>query len=494
MRLTELIRRAGLVPPPAVLPAQADPEILGLSADSRAVQPGYLFAALSGAKTDGARFIADAARNGAVAALVGHGTATGDTGLALVQAPDARLALARFAAGFYGVQPRVVAAVTGTNGKSSVAHFTRAIWQTLGLDAASMGTLGLVSRTLNRSGGLTTPDPVALHRDLAALARAGVDHLALEASSHGLEQHRLDGIDFAAAAFTNLSRDHLDYHRTMAAYFAAKARLFADLLPAGGTAVINADTPEADALTALCESRGHRLLRYGAAGSELKLLSTAMTAHGQYLALDVLGRLYEVELKLVGSYQAANVLAALGLVLAEEDVDPDAAVAALSSLQGAPGRLQHVGSTGNEAPVYVDYAHTPDALETVLKALRPHVKNRLLVVFGCGGDRDAGKRPLMGGIAARFADLAILTDDNPRTEDAAAIRQAVRAGAKDATNLREIGDRQAAIEAAVQELRDGDALVIAGKGHEPGQIVGTTVLPFDDAEVARAALRTRGAA
>ncbi len=493
MRLTELIRRAGLVPPPAVLPAQADPEILGLSADSRAVQPGYLFAALSGARTDGARFIADAARNGAVAALVGQGTTAGDTGLALVQAHDARLALARFAAGFYGIQPRIVAAVTGTNGKSSVAHFTRSIWQALGLEAASMGTLGLVSRPLNRAGGLTTPDPVALHRDLAALAEAGVDHLALEASSHGLEQHRLDGIEFAAAAFTNLSRDHLDYHRTMAAYFAAKARLFADLLPPGATAVINADTPEAESLIALCQSRGHRLLRYGAAGSELKLLSTATTAHGQHLALEVLGRLYEVELALVGSYQAANVLAALGLVLAEE-VDLDAAVAALSSLEGAPGRLQHVGATREGAAVYVDYAHTPDALETVLKSLRPHVRNRLLVVFGCGGDRDAGKRPIMGGIAARLADLAILTDDNPRTEDAAAIRRAVRDGAPDAANLREIGDRHEAIDAAVAELRAGDALVIAGKGHEPGQIVGTTVLPFDDAEVAREALKKGGAA
>lgn len=493
MRLTELIRRSGLVPPPMVTPAHADPEIAGLSSDSRTVQAGYLFAALAGTKADGARFINDAARKGAVAALVGEGAHGVDAELALVQAKDARLALARFAAGFYGIQPRVVAAVTGTNGKSSVAHFTRAIWQALGLQAASMGTLGLVSPRLNRAGGLTTPDPVAIHRDLAELAKAGVDHLALEASSHGLDQHRLDGIGFAAAAYTNLSRDHLDYHRTMEAYFAAKARLFADLLPAGGTAVINADTPEAESLIALGRSRRHRLLRYGAAGSELKLLSTAMTAHGQHLALDVLGRRYDIELNLVGAYQAANVLAALGLVLAE-DISIDRAVAVLASLEGAPGRLQHVGSTKDGAPVYVDYAHTPDALETVLKALRPHVGKRLLVVFGCGGDRDAGKRPIMGGIAARLADLAILTDDNPRTEDAAAIRRAVREGARDAANLREIGDRHEAIDAAVAELRAGDALIIAGKGHEPGQIVGATVLPFDDAEVAREALKKGGAA
>jgi UDP-N-acetylmuramoyl-L-alanyl-D-glutamate--2,6-diaminopimelate ligase len=492
LRLTELIRRSGLQPPPSVLPAQADPEIAGLSSDSRAVQPGYLFAALSGAKTDGARFIADAKSKGAVAALVGEGTPS-NADLALVQAQDARIALARFAAGFYGVQPRIVAAVTGTNGKSSVAHFTRALWQSLGLQAASMGTLGLVSPHLNRAGGLTTPDPVAMHRDMAELAKAGVDHLALEASSHGLDQHRLDGIRFAAAAYTNLSRDHLDYHHTMEAYFAAKARLFADLLPAGGTAVINADTPEAESLIALCKSRGHRLLRYGATGSELKLRASTMTAHGQHLSLDVLGRQYDVELNLVGTYQAANVLAALGLVLAE-DIDLDKAITALTSLQGAPGRLQHVGSTRDGAPVYVDYAHTPDALETVLKALRPHVEGRLLVVFGCGGDRDAGKRPIMGGIAARLADLAILTDDNPRTEDAAAIRRAVREGAKGAPNLREIGDRHEAIDFAVSELRAGDALIVAGKGHEPGQIVGTIVLPFDDAEVARAALQKGGAA
>jgi len=487
LRLTELIRRSGLQPMPTIIPPHADPEIAGISADSRAVQAGYLFAALSGSKTDGARFIADAAKRGAVAALVGEG-AVAASDLALVQAKDARLALARFAAGFYGIQPRIVAAVTGTNGKSSVAHFTRAIWQSLGLQAASMGTLGLVSPHLNRAGGLTTPDPVAMHRDLAELAKSGVDHLALEASSHGLEQHRLDGIRFAAAAWTNLSRDHLDYHSTMEAYFAAKARLFADLLPAGGTAVINADTPQAESLIALCKSRGHRLLCYGVGGAELKLLSTSMTAHGQRLSLEVLGRAYDVELNLVGTYQAANVLAALGLVLGE-DVDLDAAIAALSSLEGAPGRLQHVGSTKDNAPVYVDYAHTPDALETVLKALRPHVEGRLLVVFGCGGDRDAGKRPIMGGIAARLADLAILTDDNPRTEDAAAIRRAVREGAKDAKNLREIGDRHEAIGAAVQELRAGDALIIAGKGHEPGQIIGATVLPFDDAQVARDALR-----
>ena len=482
MRLTELIRRSALAPPPPVSPATADPDIAGISADSRAVAPGFLFAALGGARVDGARFIADAARSGAVAALVGDDAQ-------IPSVPD--LALARFAAGFYGVQPRVVAAVTGTNGKSSVAHFTRAIWRALGLRAASMGTLGLVSDHLSRPGGLTTPDPVALHRDLADLARAGVDHLALEASSHGLAQYRLDGIGFAAAAFTNLSRDHLDYHRSMEAYFAAKARLFADLLPSGATAVINADAPEAETLVALCRGRGHRLLRYGSAGSELRLVSRENSAHGQRLTLEVLGRRHDVEIALVGAYQAANVLAALGLVLAE-DVDVDAAVAALATLEGAPGRLQHVGSTAAGAPGYVDYAHTPDALETVLVALRPHVAGRLTLVFGCGGDRDPGKRPLMGAIAARLADRAILTDDNPRSEDPAAIRRAASEGAPGAANLREIGDRREAIFAAVAELRAGDALVIAGKGHEPGQIVGDRVLPFDDAEVAREALSAGG--
>ena len=491
MRLTELIRRASLAPAPVLQPAQADPDILGISADSRAIRPGYLFAAMSGAKVDGGRFLADAAARGAVAALAGRDAALDAAeGFPVVRADNARLALARFAAGFYGAQPRIVAAVTGTNGKSSV---TRALWQSLGLPAASMGTLGLVSPQLNRAGGLTTPDPVAMHADLAALAQAGVEHLALEASSHGLEQFRLDGVQFAAAAYTNLSRDHLDYHRTMEAYFAAKARLFADLLPGGGTAVINADAPEAESLEAICTRRGHRLLRYGKAGRELKLIDGAATAHGQRLSLDVLGNRRQVELSLVGGFQAANVLAALGLVLSE-DLDVDAVLAGLPGLRGAPGRLQHVGSTSDGAPVYVDYAHTPDALETVIRALRPHVEGRLVVVFGCGGDRDAGKRPIMGSIAARLADIAILTDDNPRTEDAAAIRRAVREGAPDAENLREIGDRHEAIEAAVGELRAGDALIVAGKGHEPGQIVGATVLPFDDVAVARAALQARGAA
>ena len=493
MRLTELIRRAHLAPAPALQPAQADPDILGISADSRAILPGYLFAAMSGAKVDGGRFLADAAARGAVAALAGRDAALDVAeGFPVVRADNARQALARFAAGFYGAQPRIVAAVTGTNGKSSVAHFTRALWQSLGLPAASMGTLGLVSPRLNRAGGLTTPDPVAMHADLAALAQAGVEHLALEASSHGLEQFRLDGVRFAAAAYTNLSRDHLDYHRTMEAYFAAKARLFADLLPEGGTAVINADAPEAESLEAICTRRGHRLLRYGKAGRELKVIDSAATADGQRLSLDVLGHRREVELSLVGGFQAANVLAALGLVLSE-DLGIDAILAGLPGLRGAPGRLQHVGSTSDGAPVYVDYAHTPDALETVIRALRPHVDGRLVVVFGCGGDRDAGKRPIMGSIAARLADIAILTDDNPRTEDAAAIRRAVRAGAPGAENLREIGDRHEAIETAVGELRAGDALIVAGKGHEPGQMVGTTVLPFDDVAVARAALQARGA-
>lgn len=489
MRLTELLRASQIAPPPVVVPAGADPDIAGLTADSRAVQPGFLFAALPGSRLDGSRFLGEAARRGASAALVGAGTdIAGERPDTTIFDANPRRALALFAAGFYGVQPRRVVGVTGTSGKSSVAHFTREIWQRLGLRAGSLGTLGLVAPGLTRPGSLTTPDAVALHRDLAALARAGVDHVVLEASSHGLDQFRLDGIEFAAAAFTNLSREHLDYHPSMAAYFQAKARLFAELLPADGTAVINADIEQAAALFAIAARRGLNTIGFGRRGDQLRLVDSRPTAHGQRVVLDVLGRRVESELELVGDFQVYNVLAALGLVLSEA-VDVEAALGALPVLRGAPGRLEFIGTAAQGAAVYVDYAHKPDALETVLTVMRPHTAGRLVVVFGCGGDRDRGKRPVMGEIAARLADRVIVTDDNPRSEDAAAIRAAILAGAPGAANVVEIGDRHEAIVRAIAGLVQGDVLVIAGKGHEQGQIVGDKTLPFDDAQVARTALK-----
>jgi UDP-N-acetylmuramoyl-L-alanyl-D-glutamate--2,6-diaminopimelate ligase len=475
-----------------VIPPGANPDILGLTADSRAVQPGYLFAALPGSKIDGARFVGEATERGAIAALL-EKTAdlSGAHPATLIYDANPRRALALFAAGFYGVQPRRVVGVTGTSGKSSVAHFTREIWQRLGLKAASLGTLGLVAPGISRAGSLTTPDAVALHRDLAALARAGVDHLVLEASSHGLDQFRLDGIAFAAAAFTNLSREHLDYHPSMAAYFDAKARLFGELLLQGAAAVINADNEQSQALFAIAARRGLRVIGFGRKAKEIRLLQSLATAHGQRVTLEIFGRKVEAELNLVGDFQVANVMAALGLVLSEQ-VDLDAVVAALPQLSGAPGRLELVGRTAQGATVYVDYAHKPDALETVLKVMRPHTAGRLIVVFGCGGDRDRGKRPTMGAIAARLADQVIVTDDNPRSENPAAIRAAILQGAEGASNVHEVADRHAAIDQAVADLRSGDVLLIAGKGHEQGQIVGEHVLPFDDASVARAALKAGG--
>ena len=459
----------------------AEVEILGLTADSRQVKPGYLFAALSGSRTDGRRFIADAVRRGAAALLVEPGLRAEGSAVALVHDPNPRRRLALMAARFYGRQPRAIAAVTGTNGKTSIACFTRQLWTALGFRAASMGTLGIVASGFERPSSLTTPDPVALHRDLAALADSGFDHLALEASSHGLDQYRLDGVAIGSAAFTNLSRDHLDYHPTMAAYFAAKRRLFAEVMAPGGVAVLNADVPEHAPLLETCSTRRHRVLSYGLRGKELRLEEVRPLAAGQEIRFELEGRSYAARLGLVGAFQAHNLLAALGLVIAAGG-EGEAAVAAIARIQGVAGRMQRVARLANGAAVFVDYAHKPGALESVLAALRPHTERRLVVLFGCGGDRDAGKRPQMGAIAARLADWVIVTDDNPRSEDAAAIRRQVLAGCPGAT---EIGSRAEAIETAMRGLARGDLLVIAGKGHERYQIVGDKTLPFDDAAVAR---------
>ncbi|HEY0833560.1 MAG TPA: UDP-N-acetylmuramoyl-L-alanyl-D-glutamate--2,6-diaminopimelate ligase, partial [Azospirillum sp.] len=365
----------------------------------------------------------------------------------------------------------------------------RQIWATLGAKAASLGTLGIAGPGVDRYGAMTTPDPVTLHQVLAEVKDAGIERLAMEASSHGLDQFRLDGVRVAAAGFTNLTRDHLDYHGGMEAYFAAKAMLFDRVLSPDGAAVLNADIPEFDGLSAICSNRGQRVFGYGFAGRELKVRGIEPLPHGQRLSLTVLGRDHTVELPLVGRFQAWNALCALGLVIAT-GADAAAAVEALATLDGVPGRLQHVATHPNGAPVFVDYAHTPDALETVLTALRPHAAGRLVVVFGCGGDRDRGKRPVMGELAGRLADRAIVTDDNPRTEEPASIRRAVLAGNPAAE---EIGDRRSAIRAAVQGLGPGDVLVVAGKGHEQGQTIGSEVRPFDDAAEARAAVSEVGA-
>jgi UDP-N-acetylmuramoyl-L-alanyl-D-glutamate--2,6-diaminopimelate ligase len=481
LRLTEL---SGL--DTAALPV-ADPEIVGLSADSRSVRPGFLFAALPGTRLHGRVFAAEAVSRGAVAILTDDADALElpperrERLAILVDAsPQHRLAL--LAARFYGRQPRTVVAVTGTNGKTSVVHFVREIWTALGLAAASLGTLGLVAAAERRPGALTTPDPVGLHRDLATLATKGIEHVAIEASSHGLHQCRLDGLAVAAAGFTNLTRDHLDYHGDMAHYRTAKYRLFSTLLVPGGTAVLNADSSEFSRLAPLCRDAGHPVLACGAdPAADLRILACEPRGNSQVLILAIFGHRRRLVLPLAGAFQAMNALVALGLVIA---TGGPAAVAteALAHLTGVPGRLQFVAEGKDGGGIVVDYAHTPDALATVLETLGRHAPGRLIALFGCGGDRDAGKRPLMGRTAARLADRVYVTDDNPRNEEPAEIRRAILAAAPEAI---EIADRRRAIAVAIADSRPGDLLVIAGKGHETGQVVGHETHPFDDAAIVR---------
>ena len=485
MRLSDL-----LGPSAASIPASALAEIAGLASDSRKVQPGFLFAALPGTRTDGRQFIPDAIARGAAAILAPPGTRPppAHPDLPLIVDENPRRRFAAMAARFFGVQPRTIVAVTGTNGKTSVVTFLRQVWRNLGHPAASLGTLGveIAGKADSRSlaNGLTTPDPVELHAALAALAREGIDHAAIEASSHGLAQHRLDGLVIAAAVFTNLTRDHLDYHRTMDAYLAAKTRLFTELLPAGGIAVVNADAAHAKAFARIANGRGHRLMTYGTAGADVRLESIEPLAAVQRLAVTIAGKRQAFTLPLVGAFQASNALCALAIALGL-GADLDSIIAAIETLHGAPGRMALVARHPNGAPIFVDYAHTPDALQTVLDAALPHARGAIYVVFGCGGDRDPGKRPQMGQIAAERADHVIVTDDNPRTEDAAQIRAQILVGCPGAV---EIADRAEAIAAAVRSLRAGDLLILAGKGHEQGQIVGTTCRPFNDADAARAAV------
>ncbi len=459
--------------------------ITGLTADSRAVKPGFLFAALAGTQTDGMKYIGDAIARGAVALLTGQSEDVETAaGLAVIVDPNPRKRLAQLAARFYGAQPETVAAVTGTNGKTSVACFLRQIWETGGLLAASMGTIGIVYDGGEEALQHTTPDPVAVHQALARLAGKGVTHLALEASSHGLAQYRLDGVRIAAGAFTNITRDHLDYHPTFEDYLAAKLRLFRELLPAGAPAVVDLDSPGGEEAAAAARARDLHLITTGRRGDTLRLTWAERDGLAQILGLRYQGRDWRVRIPLAGDFQAANVLVAAGLALGLGS-QPERVFAALETLKGAKGRLDLAGHAHSGAPIFIDYAHTPDALENALEALRPYAAGRLHVVFGCGGDRDRGKRPQMGAVAVRAADHVIVTDDNPRSEDPAAIRAAIMAAAPGAE---EIGDRQSAIDAAVFGLGKGDVLLVAGKGHEVGQIVGKAVIPFSDHDAVAKAL------
>lgn len=467
-----------------------DVTVTGIAADSRAVRPGHLFAALPGSRAHGAAFLPAALAAGAAAVLTdAAGAALARPALAgrpvaLVVAEDPRQALAHAAALWFGAQPETMVAVTGTNGKTSVATFARQLWEALGRPAANIGTTG-VEGAFAAPLAHTTPDPLTLHDLLARMAAAGVTHAAMEASSHGLDQRRLDGVRLVAAGFTNLSQDHLDYHPDMAAYLAAKAGLFARVLPPDGAAVINLDDPAGPGLAAAAGDRGQRVIGVGRAeGAALRILAQRFGAEGQELRFAWEGRAHLARLSLVGGFQAGNALIAAGLVIAAGEA-PEAVFAALGRLTTVRGRMQHVATRGNGAPVFVDYAHTPDALATALAALRPHVLGRLVVVFGAGGDRDRSKRPLMGAAAAAHADAVYVTDDNPRSEPPAAIRAAILAACPDAV---EVADRAEAILRAVDGLGPGDALLIAGKGHETGQIVGDTVYPFDDAEQASIAV------
>lgn len=461
----------------------ASQQVHGVAFDSRKVTGDDVFVALAGAKADGARFIMDAVGHGAVA-IVSGGPRPADlpAGVAFAQVDDPRLALALAAAKVHPRQPETIVAVTGTSGKSSVADFTRQIFQALGHEAASVGTIGVVTRKGADYGSLTTPDPLSLHASLDKLAGEGITHLAMEASSHGLDQRRLDGVRLKAGAFLNLGRDHLDYHPSVEDYLAAKLRLWT-LLPADAPVVINRDEPYAGEAAQAAEAAGHPVLGIGRKGETLTLLANEREGFSQRLTVGFDGQKLRVALPLVGDFMAGNALVAAGLAIAT-GADKAAALEAMAGLTGVAGRLERVGEA-NGGLVVVDYAHKPDALAAVLTTLRPYATGRLICVFGCGGDRDKGKRPLMGAIAAEKADIAIVTDDNPRSEDPATIRAEIMAASPE---LSEIGDREEAIRAAVKMLKPGDLLVVAGKGHESGQIIGDRTLPFSDHDVVRKAL------
>jgi len=466
-----------------------NPVLTGIEVDSRRVRPGTLFAAMPGSVVHGASFVAKALEQGAVAILTDAqgaqlaGEAVRAAGAALVVSEQPREALARTAALWFGAQPRTMIAVTGTNGKTSVSTFVRQIWIEMGLAAVNLGTTGVEGAWVAPLAH-TTPEPITLHRTLAQAAENGITHAAMEASSHGLDQRRLDGVTLTAAGFTNFTQDHLDYHETFEAYFDAKAGLFARVLPLDGTAVINLDDARGMDMAAIARARGCEVITVGRDGGDLHLTAQRFDAKGQDLRFDWRGKTYQKRLNLIGGFQADNVLLAAALVIA---CGAEAAHVfdTIPHLRTVRGRMELAATRDNGAAVFVDYAHTPDAIATALAAMRPHVMGRLVALIGAGGDRDRAKRPLMGQAAARHADLVFVTDDNPRSEDPAAIRAAVMGGCPDAT---EVGDRAEAILHGVDVLGPGDALLVAGKGHETGQTIGDDVLPFDDVEQASLAV------
>jgi len=453
--------------------------VTGFAIDHRKVAPGTVFGAFQGARFDGEGFIPDAVRNGAVAVVARPEVKV--EGAAHIAAPRPRCEFARLAAKYFAPFPETIVAVTGTNGKTSNVEMARQLWRMAGHPSASIGTLGVTTSDDQVTTGLTTPDIVTFLSNMAGLERLGITHAAFEASSHGLSQYRSEGIDVRAAAFTNFSRDHLDYHETMQAYFEAKMRLFDEVVAADGTAVIWMDDPKSAEVLARCRARGLATLTVGAQGETLRLVKRETTAMGQKLIIEAGGKTKTVALGLIGAYQAANALTAAGLAIATGG-EVEETLANLGRIHPVRGRLERAVISANGAPVYVDYAHTPDAIEAACLALRPHTKDRLIIVFGAGGDRDQGKRAEMGAVAARLADRVIVTDDNPRGEEPGAIRAAILKGAVGAT---EIGGRRKAIRAALAGAGAGDVILLAGKGHEQGQIVGDKVLPFDDVTVAR---------
>jgi UDP-N-acetylmuramoyl-L-alanyl-D-glutamate--2,6-diaminopimelate ligase len=468
---------------------EANPNITGIAVDSRQVKDGFLFAAMPGSTVHGAEFIQYALRMGAAAVLTdAKGAAIAadlmaKAGVAVVVTDAPREALSRTAALWFGAQPSTMIAVTGTNGKTSVSTFVRQIWIEMGLSAVNLGTTG-VEGAWTAPLAHTTPEPITLHRALAEAAANGITHAAMEASSHGLDQRRLDGVTLKAAGFTNFSQDHLDYHATFEAYFDAKAGLFSRVLPEDGTAVINIDDPKGIDMAAIARARGCEVISVGRDGGDLHLTGQRFDATGQDLRFDWRGKTYQKRLNLIGGFQADNVLLACGLVIAcgANAADVFDTIPHLTTVRG---RMQLAATRDNGGAVFVDYAHTPDAIATALQAMRPHVMGRLIAIVGAGGDRDTSKRPLMGQAAAQYADVVFVTDDNPRSEDPAAIRAAVMEGAPDAT---EVGDRAEAILRGVDAIGPGDALLIAGKGHETGQMIGDDVLPFDDVEHASVAV------
>ncbi len=450
----------------------------GLTQDSRKVEPGCLFAAFSGRRVDGRDYVAQAIKAGAVAVLAQPGTVLEAPGVVLIEDENPRKAFAKMAAEFYeGSQPAYVVAVTGTNGKTSVVEFARQLWESKGVKAAALGTL---------SGTMTTPNPVLLHKMLAQMAGEGITNLALEASSHGLDQCRLDGVEIRAAAFTNLSRDHLDYHGDMDAYWEAKLRLFSEVLEENGKTVLNADLPEFKVLSSVCKKRKISIIDYGEKASSIRLISSTPLAHGQEVELELFGKKEHFVFPLIGHFQLMNALCALGLVLCENCENIDSYVSALENIKPVLGRLQLVPGHPQGAAIYIDYAHTPDAFESALKALRPHTKGKMVCLFGCGGDRDKGKRSEMGAVADKFADEVIVTDDNPRSEDPALIREEILCAV---SRAQEIPDRRDAIIRAVSDLSEGDVLLLAGKGHEQGQIFADHTDPFDDVNEVEKALK-----